>query len=234
LGCHPSPVISLLSHWLAAVQVDSVVGTVRGAGQLPSQHRLAAGVSTDGQHTQVCAGDREGRLLQMRHIRREWHRRASSGHWRFCWHAQGACGETIQDEQVSVCPQWRLTGLEGAFLNVQVWDLENTRAPLMEIQAHAGIVNAIDGCGGQAKGYAPPPTPPARGFGLAGAAERGHPIGRERLGSPPCSFSLSLSLSPQRGRRAWQVRGTGGGDGRAGRACGAMGHTPAGCTRGGV
>jgi len=41
-------------------------------------------------------------------------------------------------------------------MGVKVWDLENTRAALMEIQAHAGIVNAIDGCGGQAKGYGAP------------------------------------------------------------------------------
>jgi hypothetical protein len=32
---------------------------------------------------------------------------------------------------------------------LQIWDLENTSAPLFSAQAHASIVNAIDGCGGQ-------------------------------------------------------------------------------------
>ena len=32
---------------------------------------------------------------------------------------------------------------------VQIWDLENTAQPLFSAQAHASIVNAIDGCGGQ-------------------------------------------------------------------------------------
>lgn len=32
---------------------------------------------------------------------------------------------------------------------MQVWDVENTREPIYDIQAHASIVNALDGCGGQ-------------------------------------------------------------------------------------
>lgn len=32
---------------------------------------------------------------------------------------------------------------------VQIWDLENTAQPVFTAQAHASIVNAIDGCGGQ-------------------------------------------------------------------------------------
>ncbi|PNW72329.1 hypothetical protein CHLRE_16g672600v5 [Chlamydomonas reinhardtii] len=39
---------------------------------------------------------------------------------------------------------------------VQIWDLENTAQPVFTAQAHASIVNAIDGCGGQAKGYGAP------------------------------------------------------------------------------
>mmetsp|Transcript_32948 Transcript_32948/g.63294 ORF Transcript_32948/g.63294 Transcript_32948/m.63294 type:complete len:360 (+) Transcript_32948:101-1180(+) len=46
------------------------------------------------------------------------------------------------------------TGDFNGFL--KLWDLENTRSPLMDIQAHAGIVNCMDGCGGQAKGYGAP------------------------------------------------------------------------------
>ena len=38
---------------------------------------------------------------------------------------------------------------------LQIWDLETTK-PVFEVQAHASIVNAIDGCGGQAKGYGAP------------------------------------------------------------------------------
>lgn len=34
---------------------------------------------------------------------------------------------------------------------LQVWDVENTREPIYDIQAHASIVNAIDGCGGQVR-----------------------------------------------------------------------------------
>jgi hypothetical protein len=32
---------------------------------------------------------------------------------------------------------------------LQMWDLENTTKPVFDVQAHASIVNAIDGCGGQ-------------------------------------------------------------------------------------
>ncbi|MEW5301400.1 MAG: hypothetical protein WDW36_004261 [Sanguina aurantia] len=39
---------------------------------------------------------------------------------------------------------------------LQIWDLENTNAPVFEAQAHASIINAMDGCGGQAKGYGAP------------------------------------------------------------------------------
>eukprot|EP00879_Flechtneria_rotunda_P029635 GHRR01032065.1.p1 GENE.GHRR01032065.1~~GHRR01032065.1.p1 ORF type:complete len:344 (+),score=65.23 GHRR01032065.1:305-1336(+) len=39
---------------------------------------------------------------------------------------------------------------------LQYWDLEHTKAPLWDTQAHASIVNGIDGFGGQAYGYGPP------------------------------------------------------------------------------
>ncbi|GMH42793.1 hypothetical protein BSKO_10712 [Bryopsis sp. KO-2023] len=39
---------------------------------------------------------------------------------------------------------------------LQLWDLEDTKTPLFDVQAHASIVNAIDGCGGQTRGYGPP------------------------------------------------------------------------------
>ena len=32
---------------------------------------------------------------------------------------------------------------------LQMWDLESIRKPVIDVQAHASIVNAIDGCGGQ-------------------------------------------------------------------------------------
>eukprot|EP00882_Tetradesmus_deserticola_P016054 GHRQ01017124.1.p1 GENE.GHRQ01017124.1~~GHRQ01017124.1.p1 ORF type:complete len:152 (-),score=19.15 GHRQ01017124.1:941-1396(-) len=32
---------------------------------------------------------------------------------------------------------------------LQLWDLEHPKAPLVDVQAHASIVNAIDGFGGQ-------------------------------------------------------------------------------------
>lgn len=34
---------------------------------------------------------------------------------------------------------------------LQIWDLENTAKPVYEVQAHASIVNALDGCGGQVR-----------------------------------------------------------------------------------
>ena len=34
---------------------------------------------------------------------------------------------------------------------LQIWDLENMNKPVYEVQAHASIVNAIDGCGGQVR-----------------------------------------------------------------------------------
>ena len=34
---------------------------------------------------------------------------------------------------------------------LQIWDLENLGKPVYEVQAHASIVNAIDGCGGQVR-----------------------------------------------------------------------------------
>jgi len=37
-----------------------------------------------------------------------------------------------------------------------LWDLENTAAPLFQAQAHASIINMVDGCGGQAKGFGAP------------------------------------------------------------------------------
>ncbi|KAG1665441.1 hypothetical protein FOA52_005783 [Chlamydomonas sp. UWO 241] len=41
---------------------------------------------------------------------------------------------------------------------LQMWDVETLGSgkPLFEVQAHASIVNAMDGCGGQAKGYGAP------------------------------------------------------------------------------
>lgn len=39
---------------------------------------------------------------------------------------------------------------------VHLWDLEHSRAPISEVKAHATIVNCIDGCGGQARGYGAP------------------------------------------------------------------------------
>lgn len=40
----------------------------------------------------------------------------------------------------------------------QVWDLErpSAQAPLFDAQAHAAIINAVDGYGGRAAGYGPP------------------------------------------------------------------------------
>ena len=32
---------------------------------------------------------------------------------------------------------------------LQIWDLESMAKPVFEVQAHASIVNALDGCGGQ-------------------------------------------------------------------------------------
>ena len=40
--------------------------------------------------------------------------------------------------------------------HVGLWDLENMRAALWETKGHAAIINSIDGCGGQAKGYGAP------------------------------------------------------------------------------
>jgi WD repeat-containing protein 92 len=42
---------------------------------------------------------------------------------------------------------------EGA---LQIWDIDKPSNPVFNTQAHASIVNAIDGCGGAAKGYGAP------------------------------------------------------------------------------
>lgn len=39
---------------------------------------------------------------------------------------------------------------------LQLWDLEHTARPVFEVQAHASIVNQIDGFGGQSRGYGAP------------------------------------------------------------------------------
>ena len=39
---------------------------------------------------------------------------------------------------------------------LQLYDLEHADKPIMDVKAHTSIVNAIDGCGGQAKGYGAP------------------------------------------------------------------------------
>ncbi|KAK9818367.1 hypothetical protein WJX72_011381 [[Myrmecia] bisecta] len=39
---------------------------------------------------------------------------------------------------------------------LQLWDLERTEQPTFSAQAHASIINQVDGCGGQSKGYGPP------------------------------------------------------------------------------
>jgi len=39
---------------------------------------------------------------------------------------------------------------------LQLWDLEHSDKAIMDVKAHTSIVNAIDGCGGQAKGYGAP------------------------------------------------------------------------------
>lgn len=39
---------------------------------------------------------------------------------------------------------------------LEVWDMDSLGKPIYSTQAHASIVNAIDGCGGAAKGYGPP------------------------------------------------------------------------------
>jgi len=46
------------------------------------------------------------------------------------------------------------TGDFGGYLDI--WDLEHTDKSIMSVKAHTSIVNAIDGCGGQAKGYGAP------------------------------------------------------------------------------
>jgi WD40 repeat protein len=43
-------------------------------------------------------------------------------------------------------PQLAVGSFDG---RLQLWDLENLKAPLWDTQAHASIVNGIDGCGGQ-------------------------------------------------------------------------------------
>lgn len=47
-----------------------------------------------------------------------------------------------------------VTGGQGGYIHM--WDLENPQRALWEVKGHTGIVNAIDGCGGQAKGYGAP------------------------------------------------------------------------------
>eukprot|EP00218_Dolichomastix_sp_CCMP3274_P006969 CAMPEP_0170134126 /NCGR_PEP_ID=MMETSP0033_2-20121228/1716_1 /TAXON_ID=195969 /ORGANISM="Dolichomastix tenuilepis, Strain CCMP3274" /LENGTH=334 /DNA_ID=CAMNT_0010369667 /DNA_START=84 /DNA_END=1085 /DNA_ORIENTATION=+ len=46
------------------------------------------------------------------------------------------------------------TGDFGGYLHM--WDLEDSSRPVWEVKAHTQIVNAIDGCGGAAKGYGAP------------------------------------------------------------------------------
>lgn len=50
---------------------------------------------------------------------------------------------------------------------LEIWDIENTRQPLFAVQAHASIVNALDGCGGQVGQYTALPRGFA-GFGPSG------------------------------------------------------------------
>eukprot|EP00877_Chromochloris_zofingiensis_P007606 jgi/Chrzof1/3099/Cz12g11200.t1 len=40
--------------------------------------------------------------------------------------------------------------------HLEVWDLEHTNTPVFRVQAHASIINGMDGFGGQARGYGPP------------------------------------------------------------------------------
>jgi WD repeat-containing protein 92 len=39
---------------------------------------------------------------------------------------------------------------------LQLWDVEAAKVPVYSTQAHASIVNAVDGAGGAAKGYGAP------------------------------------------------------------------------------
>lgn len=39
---------------------------------------------------------------------------------------------------------------------LHIWDMESLKAPVYTAQAHASIVNAMDGVGGAAKGYGAP------------------------------------------------------------------------------
>lgn len=39
---------------------------------------------------------------------------------------------------------------------LHVWDMQTPKAAIYSTQAHASIVNAIDGCGGPARGYGAP------------------------------------------------------------------------------
>jgi WD repeat-containing protein 92 len=39
---------------------------------------------------------------------------------------------------------------------LHIWDMESPKVPVYSAQAHASIVNAMDGCGGSAKGYGAP------------------------------------------------------------------------------
>lgn len=54
---------------------------------------------------------------------------------------------------------------------LQIWDLENTTKPVFDVQAHASIVNQIDGFGGQV--CQDPPTSSVCGTGCANCRERG-------------------------------------------------------------
>lgn len=47
-----------------------------------------------------------------------------------------------------------VTGGQGGYIHM--WDLENPQKALWEVKGHTGLINAIDGCGGQAKGYGAP------------------------------------------------------------------------------
>ncbi len=44
---------------------------------------------------------------------------------------------------------WKQLAVMDVWLGqLQIWDLESSSKPVFEVQAHASIVNAIDGCGG--------------------------------------------------------------------------------------
>jgi hypothetical protein len=146
-------------------QVDPGDGAVRRRRHLPSQHRMPAGKSSQlppASSAAVCVGPFKAGVAAQQLNKNPRHRFPPQIH-ELSGPDLKPAGESEKPDglkcaALGASPSAAQQLATGSFKGrLQVWDLERlSAAPVFDAQAHAAIVNAVDGFGGRARGYGPP------------------------------------------------------------------------------